>query len=112
ALRLEIARDLGRPQADWEAVNSEPFVTPERFGQWLQLATTFDGKTIRHYGNGRLIGSGASFTPPRLVVGAAELANWRGLTQRRLAAAMDEFVILSRALSPREIAELYEACRP
>jgi len=108
-LRLEIARDLGRPQVDWEAVNSAPFVTPDRFGQWLLLATTFDGTTIRHYGNGQLIGSGASFTPPELHIGTAELGNWRGGTQRHLAAAMDEFAILSRAMGAEEIRAVYQA---
>lgn len=108
-LRLEIARDLGRPVVDWEAVNSAPFVTSERLGQWLMLATTFDGKTIRHFGNGQLIGSGASFTPPSIQVGAAELGNWRGSTQRQLAAAFDEFAILSRALSAEEVLGVFKA---
>ena len=106
-LRLEIARDLGRTHADWEAVNSEPFVTPERFGQWLMLATTFDGKTIRHYANGQPIGSGASFTPPALHIGTAELGNWNGNTRRNAAAAMDEFAILSRVLSAEELSALF-----
>jgi len=97
ALRLEIARDLGRPHADWEAVNSRPFVTPDHFRQWLMLVTTFDGENIRHYGNGHLIGTGASFTPPALLVGTAELGNWSGGTKRNLAAAVDEFAILSQS---------------
>jgi hypothetical protein len=111
-LRFEIARDLGRPQSDWEAVNSAPFVTSDRFGQWLMLATTFDGQTIRHYGNGRPIGAGASFTPSALTIGTAELGNWSGGTERHLAAALDEFAILSRALSATEIQALYEAGKP
>ena len=111
-LRLEIARDLGRPRADWEAVNSAPFVTPARIGQWLLLATTFDGRTIRHYANGELIGSGASFTPPSLIIGTAELGNWRGATQRQLAAAMDEFAVLSRVMSEDELREAHVAGRP
>jgi hypothetical protein len=108
-IRLELARDLGRPIADWEAVNSAPFVTAERLGQWLMLATTFDGKTIRHYGNGQPIGAGASFTPPTLEIGGAELGNWRGTTQRQLAGAFDEFAILSRALSDEEVMAIFKA---
>ena len=111
-LRLEIARNLGRPQADWEAVNSAPFVTSERIGQWLMLATTFDGKRISHFGNGRPIGSGASFTPPALHIASAELGNWRGATQRQLTAAMDEFVILSRAMTAEEIQDVFESGKP
>ncbi len=111
-LRLEIARDLGRLHADWEAVNSAPFVTSDRFGQWLLLATTFDGKTIRHYANGELIGSGASFTPPSVIIGTAEIGNWRGGTQRHLAAALDEFAVLSRVMSEDEVRAAYEAGKP
>ena len=68
---------------------------------------TFDGKTIRHYANGQPIGSGASFTPPALLIGTAELGNWNGNTRRNLAAAMDEFAILSRVLSAEELSALF-----
>ena len=111
-LRLEIARDLGRRESDWEAVNSAPFITAERFGQWHLLATTFDGKTIRHFADGQPIGSGASFTPPEVRIGTAELANWRGDTKRQLAAALDEFAIISRAMSPEEMRIIFESGRP
>ena len=111
-LRFEIARNLGRPHSDWEAVNSAPFVTADRLGQWLHLATTFDGTTIRHYANGQPIGSGASFTPPALQIGTAELANWRGDTKRQLAAALDEFAILSRAITAEEVRTIYDNGKP
>lgn len=112
ALRLEIARNLGRPHADWEAVNSAPFVSPTKMGHWVMLATTFDGSTIRHYGNGRLIGEGASFTPDSIKVGTAELGNWNGGTQRHLAGTMDEFAILSRVMSDEEIRRYFEHGKP
>jgi len=111
-LRLEIARDLGRPRADWEAVNSAPFVTPERFGQWLMLVTTFDSRTIRHYANGQLIGTGASFAPPSLLIGAAVVANSSSPVLRQLSGDMDEFAILSRAMSADELRALYQAGHP
>lgn len=111
-LRFEIARNLGRPHSDWEAVNSAPFVTSERLGQWLHVATTFDGTTIRHYANGQPVGNGASFTPPALQIGTAELANWRGDTKRQLAAALDEFAILSRAMSAEEVRTIYDSGKP
>jgi hypothetical protein len=111
-LRLEIARDLGRSYSDWEAVNSRSFVKPERWGQWMLLATTFDGKTIRHYANGELIGSGASFTPPSINIGTAELANWRGDVKRNLSAAFDEFAVLSRAMNEDELRRMFEAGKP
>jgi ferric-dicitrate binding protein FerR (iron transport regulator) len=111
-LRLEIARDLKRPSVDWEAVNSTPFVTTHRLGSWVMLATTFDGKVIRHYGNGELIGSGDSFTPPEIQIGAAELGNWRGNTQRQLSGAFDEFAMVSRAFTDEEVRSLYESGKP
>ena len=111
-LRLEIGRDLGRRNLDWEAVNSEPVVTPDRFGQWLLLATTFDGSTIRHFVNGKACGRGASFRPPALRIGAAQLANWHGRTLRHFIGAFDEFAILSRVMSDQELTRYYEASRP
>ncbi len=111
-LRLEIARDLGRNYADWEAVNSRAAITPERLDQWLLLATTFDGRTVRHYLNGELISSGASFTPPALNLGTAELSNARDPVKHHLPSTMDEFAVLDRAMSDTEIARLFSAGRP
>lgn len=111
-LRLRIGRDLGRSRLEWEAVNSEPFVTPERRSQWLMLATTFDGQTMRHYGNGRLIGAGASFTPPALHLGTAELGNSPSRDVRQLIGSMDEFAVLSRAMSAEELQKLYQQGQP
>lgn len=111
-LRLGIARDLGHRQLDWEAVMSERVVTPEVFGHWLLLATTFDGSTVRHYCNGQLVGSGASFRPAALRLGAADLGNWRGHPPRNLLARLDEFALLARAVSDAELQRLYQAGQP
>jgi ferric-dicitrate binding protein FerR (iron transport regulator) len=111
-LRFAIGRDLGRSKLDWEAVDGEPVVTPDRFGKWLLLATTFDGRTVRHYCNGRPCGSGAAFQPPALQIGAADLGNWRGPTLRNVVGTIDEFAILSRALSAAELQAYYEQGRP
>lgn len=111
-LRLEIARDLGRSYPDWEAVNSGAVLTRECFGRWLLLATTFDGRTIRHYLDGQLIGTGASFTPPALNLGTAELGNARDPVKHHLPATLDEFAVLDRALTDKEIAHLFTAGKP
>jgi len=111
-LRLNVGRDLGRRRLDWEAVNSAPFVTSERLGQWLLLATTFDGHVIRHFGNGRFIGEGPSFTPPALHLGAAELGNSPNPSIRPLIGSVDEFAVLTRALSAEEVREFYERGKP
>ncbi len=111
-MRLAVGRDLGRARMEWEAVNSEPFVTPERLGQWLLLVTTFDGHVVRHYANGRPIGSGASFTPPALHIGTAEIGNWRGEVRRSFSGTLDEMAILSRVMSEAEVHTAYAAGKP
>lgn len=111
-LRLAIARDLGRPQSDWEAVESQPFLTEGHYRQWMLLATTFDGTTIRHYANGRLVGTGASFTPDALHIGTAEIGNWLGDTRRELHAILDEFVVLNRVLQEEDIGEIHRYGKP
>lgn len=111
-LRLTVGRDLSRRRIDWEAVNSAPFVTTEHLGQWLLLATTFDGHVIRHYGNGRFIGEGPSFTPPALHLGAAELGNSPNPNIRPLIGSVDEFAVLTRALGAEEVREFYERGKP
>ena len=65
-LRLGIARQSSGPEPSWEVVRSEPVVTADRFGQWLLLATVFDGRTVRHYLNGQPAGEGAAFSPRAL----------------------------------------------
>ena len=111
-LRLAIARDLGGARSDWEAVESQTFLTEGHYRQWILLATTFDGKTIRHYANGRPVGTGASFTPEALHIGTAEIGNWLGETRRELNAILDEFVIMNRVLQEEEIIEIYRNGKP
>ncbi len=111
-LRLAIARDLGGAQSDWEAVESQPFLTEGHYRQWMLLATTFDGTTIRHYANGRQVGTGASFTPDALHIGTAEIGNWLGDTRRELHAILDEFVVLNRVLREEEIVEIHRYGKP
>jgi hypothetical protein len=93
-------------------VESAPVVTPERLGQWLLLATTFDGKTVRHYLNGEAVGELPAFSPVLLVIGAAELGNWAGPTPRFLAASVDEFAVLARTLSAAEVRNIFQRGQP
>lgn len=111
-LRLGIAKDFGRPNPEWEVVMSEPVVTPEQFGQWLMLTTVFDGKKVRHYLNGQPVGELAAYSPVPLRIGAAELGNWRSDTSRNIAAGMDEYAILARAMTDAEVQSVYELSRP
>ena len=107
-LRLSIARESGKSEPNWEVVMSTPVVTRERFGQWLLLATTFDGKTVRHYLNGEPMGELPAYSPVPLRIGAAELGNWIGPEPRFLVASVDEFAILARALSAAEVRNVFQ----
>jgi hypothetical protein len=111
-LRLAIARRGATADANWEAVISEPVLTATRLGRWTLLVSTFDGKSIRHYLDGRLVKELAAYSPAALVIGPAEVGNWRGPTARFFRGRMDELAILSRAITAAELQALYEAGRP
>lgn len=111
-LRLGIGRELNRSRVDWEAVNSTPTLLAENYGQWICLATTFDGSVVRHFVNGKPCGEGAAFRPSQLHIGTAEIGNWRGQSVRNLEGAIDDFVILSRPLSANEIQDHWQRGKP
>jgi hypothetical protein len=111
-LRLGIARRSDRPEPDWEVVIGPPPATPRTLGRWTLLASTFDGKTIRHYVDGEMVRSGAAFSPAPLRIGPAEVGNAGGPRRRHLRGRLDELAILARALPSDEIRALYEAGRP
>jgi hypothetical protein len=112
-LRLGIAGKEGRPSHDYDTT---AIFTPERFGQWLHLATVIDPSTaeVRHYLNGCLITKleRKDMFPVRLTV--AELGNWNDGSRhdrvaiRHFSGVMDEFLLFNRALSEAEIARLAE----
>jgi hypothetical protein len=88
--------------------------TPERFGQWLHVATCIDpaAKEVRHYLNGELIARVPRqvMFPVRMTL--AELGNWndgkRGdaVAIRHFSGVMDEFMLFGRVLSEAEIQRL------
>ena len=76
-------------------------------GQWLHLAVTWKDRQVTLYVDGKRVGE--MLVPPdkyfRGVPGSfflGQCANWAP-TQKHAAAAFNEFVIFSRALSPEEI---------
>ena len=127
-LRVGVARESGRPEANWEALNAADAITPARFGQWVMLVSVFDGKRMSHYVDGRLVASAGAAGPSPLVIGPVELGNW-GVTRshpefqwvknrgadffaRGFRGRIDEFALLARALTADEIHRLYETGRP
>ncbi|MEO0793828.1 MAG: LamG-like jellyroll fold domain-containing protein [Verrucomicrobiota bacterium] len=99
-----------------------PVIQPSVYGQWIHLASTFDGKTtqIRHYINGELVAESKQAGPSntKLIIGSGELGNWglprenKSKAVRNFDGAMDEMIFYSRVLDEAEIAELYEMGRP
>jgi hypothetical protein len=95
-------------------------ITPEMFGDWIQLAVVYDGEQgqVSHYVNGRAVAQlHVDFDIP-LVVGSAELGNWNLASHRNnspirfFTGCMDEFMLFGRALSSQEIERIYEQSRP
>ena len=111
-LRLEIGRDLGAAQLDWEAVNSEPIISQLSRNRWIMLATTFDGQVIRHYVDGMPCGEGRSFQPPTIQFGAISLGHGPDPAMVRLNGELDEFAILGRVMTAFDVKAYFEQGRP
>lgn len=97
---------------------SPPVIHPGDLGRWMHLAVTVDGRSERgrivHYLDGRPVAELVSEDPfPPLRIGDAEIGNWQHQGQghpiRSLNGRIDDFLILSRVLSPEEIAAMHEA---
>lgn len=95
-------------------------LTPDRFGQWLHLAVTYDQHAgqVTHYLDGKAVSHVPTQFDIPLRIGDAELGNWNIATHRNnhpvrfLNGCMDEFLMFSRALSEVEVARLYSQGRP
>lgn len=118
---VEMAMRINGGKTAWEHLLSPPVITREKFGKWIQLAAVFDGSRGRMvlYLNGREVASKDSKILP-LTLGTLELGNWTPAA-RRLSpdyrtrdfhGRMDEFALLSRALSAEEILHQYELGKP
>ena len=91
-------------------------------GKWVHLALVYDPdvREVAHYRNGELLRALPIESPRPIGIGTGNLGNWpyqdwaegTPFEYRNLNGLMDEFVILSRAMSGGEIHEMYEAGRP
>lgn len=101
---------------------SEEFWDPSMSGQWLLLAVSAEkgvGK-VKSYVNGKpieIVNGTQTHKPLQAMrIGKADLGNWSEpiweQTIRTLNGRIDEFAIYSVALSPEEIAQIYEDGRP
>ena len=97
---------------------SPPVILPGDLGRWIHLAATIDRKfgVVTHYRDGEIVVQSTSAAIPPLVIGNAEIGNWQaqgsGNPIRSLNGRMDEFLILSRVLSPEEVMKIYQAGLP
>lgn len=110
-LRLGLAGRGGIPSKDHD---TPQLFTPERFGQWLHLATCIDpiAKEVRHYLNGELVARVPRQAMFPVKMPLAELGNWNNDSRdgavaiRHFSGVMDEFLLFNRVLSEAEIQSL------
>ena len=94
----------------WSTYNRNQGAIPE--GQWVHLASTWDGVVIRHYLNGRpLSHTGSYFAPTHisdafLAIGVNSLYNFAA-NHTAFKGAIDEVRLYNYALSPETIRDLY-----
>ncbi len=100
------------------------------FGRWMQIVTTCNARSgeIIHYSDGDMVGNGRFAHPLPIVMDEMEFGNWGAdgrsednawtLSQisshrvRNFVGRLDHLVILSRILTPQEIAEMYRSGSP
>ena len=87
-------------------------VLPEQ-GRWVHLATVYDAdtRTVRFFLNGELdkVGNQEIAHPAKL--GPSQIGNWNS-EDRKLSGRIDEFIIMGRVMSDKEIRDLYLAGSP
>jgi hypothetical protein len=108
-LRMELSRDIHTDLADVGGARPLPL------GQWVHVATTFEGTTVRLYVDGKLDAEGQVFVPAPIDASATDLligaVNPTGPTEH-LDGAIDEVRLWNRALSAAEIAARAAALQP
>ena len=113
----------------WDRGLSPAIFTSERLGQWTHLVSVYDSaaRTISHYVNGQFVSSTPIKRPLPLKLDAVEISNWgvqvdqpkwaslknagSAYLSRHWKGSIDEFALLSRAMSADEIRRYYEQGR-
>jgi hypothetical protein len=117
ALRTGPASDDRR----FETVKTQPVFTDAMLGRWVTVATVLDTEagTVKHYVDGDLVEEGTLERKTEAQLNAMELGNWGiqlddprwtwtkaggpSFYDRHFVGRIDQFALLSRALSPEEI---------
>lgn len=100
---------------DEQTYRSPVVFNQERFGQWTQIASVFDGenKKVRFYVDGVQVSEMPAGVRPLLKIGGMEIANWNtvgygsGANFRNWNGRMDEFAMFNRALTAEEVRQFY-----
>ncbi|WP_417386998.1 LamG-like jellyroll fold domain-containing protein [Gimesia sp.] len=93
---------------------------PTDLGRWIFLVTVYDHQKqeVVHYLDGVAVSHHNIENPIPLVIGPAEIGNWRPQEHsgahsiRSLNGRLDEFALFGRALSAEEILKLYQSGKP
>jgi hypothetical protein len=109
-----------RPKGHGGHYHAPGVFTPDRLGQWVQLAVVYDREAgrVTHYVDGRQAAQEPLLFDVPLRIGNAELGNWNIAAHRNrspiryFSGCMDEFLLFSRALSADEIERLHAQGRP
>ncbi|HBL48418.1 LamG domain-containing protein [Gimesia sp.] len=93
---------------------------PTDLGRWIFLVTVYDHqkREVVHYLDGVAVSHHKIENPVPLVIGPAEIGNWRPQEHtgahsiRSLNGRLDEFALFGRALPAEEILQLYQSGKP
>lgn len=118
------AREV-KGKKDKHITYSPPVWTPARAGQWMHLATVYDGEaqTVAHYADGELLvlePIPEELHPSQVVIGPASVGNWSEpkyrtdpeFVMRNLNGAIDDLWVFGRALGAGEVAKVCGVGRP
>jgi hypothetical protein len=124
-LRLALTNDVADPASPvgWEGPVKAKAISNLDLGRWVFLASTYDSATgeVIHYRDGQVIGTGSFPLGLPVAFDSYSFGNWAESTGdegtdprsfRNFVGCLDEFAILSRALSPGEIASFYQNGKP
>ncbi|MEM1440748.1 MAG: LamG-like jellyroll fold domain-containing protein [Verrucomicrobiota bacterium] len=118
------ATDSGKGR-DKHIAFSPPIWNAAQSGQWMHIATVYDGEaqTITHYVNGEPITIEPipeNLRPDKVLINSASIGNWSepryrkdpDFAVRNLNGTLDDFGLWNRPLSAAEVQEIYSASRP
>ncbi len=106
----------------WVTYSSQPRITPDQFGQWIQLGVVYDSDDgmLQQYLNGKMISRRVTDESYPLFLGHLAVGNLSRSkeeesmpqTSREFIGAIDELLISSRSFSHEEILENWAVGRP